>query len=96
MRDNLTPLEVCERLIGPPAVIAELLGYVRTAPVQWRRGAENRDAGDLPSARIMRSLLAHAAARKIPLTAEMLIWGASAAEIEALAAAPLPPQEAAE
>jgi hypothetical protein len=35
----------------------------------------------------MRLLLAHAAARGIPLTAEHLIWGAPAAQIEALLAA---------
>lgn len=41
-------------------------------------------AGDMPSARVMRSLLAHAAAKGIPLKPEHLIWGAPAAEVEAL------------
>lgn len=81
----MTPSDVCERLIGI-GVIAKVLGYDRSAPFQWRHASKTRDAGDLPSARAMRRLLAHAAARQIPLTAEHLIWGADAAEIEALAA----------
>lgn len=84
MTIHLTPLEVCERLIGDPATIAGPLGYGRTAPFQWRHPSKNRDAGDLPSARVMRSLLAHAAARGIPLTAEHLIWGADAEAISKL------------
>lgn len=80
-------MEVCFRLIGPHAVIAEIVGYGPTAPYLWERGARNRDAGDLPSAPIMRALLAHSAARGLGLTAEHLIWGAEEAEIEAILAA---------
>lgn len=85
MSDHLTPLEVCERLIGIGS-IAEVLGYDRSAPFGWRHPSSSRDAGDFPSARIQRRLLAYAVARQIPLTAEHLIWGASADEIEALKA----------
>lgn len=52
----------------------------------WRRPSLHRDAGDIPSARHMRQLLAHAEARDIPLTAEHLIRGCSADELEALIA----------
>ena len=93
MRHDLTPLEVCERLIGPPSAIAAAVGYTEKAPYLWRKESDVRDAGDLPSVRIMRKLLTHAAARGIPLTAEHLIWGADAAEIEALLS---PAREAAE
>lgn len=85
MSDHLTPLEVCERLIGIGS-IAEVLGYDRSAPFGWRHPSSSRDAGDFPSARIQRRLLAYAAARQIPLTADHLVWGASAEEIEALMA----------
>jgi hypothetical protein len=78
-------MDVCQRLIGPPERLAAVVGTGAKAPYQWRRASDNRDAGDLPSARHMRALLAFAAAQGIPLTADHLIWGADAAEIEALA-----------
>jgi hypothetical protein len=56
------------------------------SPYAWKRESNKRDAGDLPSVRIMRALLSHATARGIPLRAEHLIWGASEAEIAALTA----------
>jgi hypothetical protein len=87
MRDNLTPFEVCERLIGPPPVLAEVIGYDRTATYGYRYPAKGRDAGDFPSARIMRALLAHSQAHGLGLTAEHLITGATEAEIEAVLAA---------
>lgn len=87
MSDHLTPIQVCERMIGPPPVLAEINSYDRTAAYGWRQAAKNRDAGDLPSTRVMRALLAYASARNIPLTADHLIWGAPASEIEALLAA---------
>lgn len=86
MSSNLTPLQVCERLIGGAERLGGIAGLNDKVAYNWRHPTKWRDAGDLPSARIMRSLLAHAAARGIPLTAEMLIWGASAAEIDALLA----------
>ena len=86
MSNNLTPVEVCERLIGPLDILATVVGYGEKAGYLWRKDAKGRDAGDFPSARIQRRLLAYAAARQIPLTAEHLIWGASAEEIEALKA----------
>lgn len=98
MSDHLTPIQVCERMIGPPPVLAGINSYDRTAAYGWRQAAKNRDAGDFPSTRVMRALLAHAAARGIPLRAEHLIWGARAADIEALLTThpPIVPHEAAE
>ena len=86
MKHELTPLEVCERLIGPLQAIAEVIGYGPTAPYLWEKPAKNREAGDLPSSIIMRLLLAHSTAHRLGLTAEHLIWGADEAEIEAILA----------
>lgn len=84
---HLTPVEVCLQLIGPLPVLEEAAGYQPKAGYTWLSNTKNRDAGDFPTARLMRRLLAHAAAHGIPLTADMLINGADAAEIEALIAA---------
>jgi len=86
MSSNLTPIQVAERLIGPPDLLGTITKMGPKAAYGWRRGSKFRDAGDLPSPRLMRALLAHAAARGIPLTADHLIWGASEAEIAALTA----------
>lgn len=87
MKHELTPLEVCERLIGHLQVIADVVGYGPTAPYLWEKPAKNRDAGDLPSAQIMRLLLAHSTAQGLGLTADHLIWGAEEAEIAEILAA---------
>lgn len=84
MSNNLTPFQVVERLIGPPEAVGPIAGMNEKTSYGWRKSSANRDAGDIPSARTMRSLLAHAAAKGIPLKAEHLIWGAPAAEVEAL------------
>ena len=81
---HMTPFEVVERLIGPPETVGPLIGISQKATYGWRHPSANRDAGDIPSARSQRSLLAHAAAHGIPLRAEHLIWGAPAAEIDQL------------
>lgn len=83
MTHDLTPMQVCERLIGRPEVIARAIGYQEKAPYHWRRARSGRAAGDLPSTLVMRALLAYAAAKGIPLTADDLIWGADAADIDA-------------
>lgn len=90
---HLTPLAVLERLIGPLDAIAKVAGLHEKSPFVWRRSSKEREAGDIPSTKLMRLFLAHAAARGIPLTADHLIWGADAAEIDALLA---PSQVAAE
>jgi hypothetical protein len=86
MTNHLTPVQVCERLIGAPEVISAVCGLNEKSVYPWRRPSSGRAAGDVPSALHMRAILAHARARGIPLTAEHLIWGAEAAEIEALLA----------
>jgi hypothetical protein len=88
MQQNLTPLEVCEALIGPPERLSVIIGYNSKAAYNWRHPTGRRPAGDLPSTKIMRSLLDHAKARGIPLTAEHLIWGATAEEVDKLACTP--------
>jgi hypothetical protein len=84
MSEHLTPSEVVEHIIGRPEAIGAAIGIDQKAPYGWRRSSASRDAGDIPSSRHMRRLLAHAAARGLPLRAEHLIWGAPRAEIEAL------------
>jgi hypothetical protein len=79
-------MQVCEALIGPIEDIARIAGQKPKAAYRWRHRSVWRDAGDIPSARYMRTLLAHAAARQIPLTADHLIFGAGAEEIAALVA----------
>jgi hypothetical protein len=84
MSEHLTPAEVVEHMIGRPEVIGAAIGVNSKTAYNWRRPAHSRDAGDIPSPRHMRSLLAYAAARRIPLTSDHLIWGAKRAEVEAL------------
>ncbi|OLS43049.1 hypothetical protein BV509_00910 [Rhodovulum sulfidophilum] len=77
---------MAERIIGSVEDISVLCGYHRKSAYLWRNPSEWRDAGDFPSARIMRRLLDYAAEKGLPLTADHLIRGASAEEIEALLA----------
>lgn len=86
MSSHLTPVEVCLRLIGPLPMLEVAVGYKPKAGYLWMAASKNRDAGDFPTTRLMRRLLAHAARHHIPLTADHLIWGASAEDIEALLA----------
>lgn len=86
MSNNLTPLQVCERLLGPLPQIEAICGQKPKAAYGWRRSSAYREAGDIPSPRHMRSLLAHSAARGLGLTEAHLIWGAPAAEIETILA----------
>lgn len=99
MDNHLTPLEVCQRLIGRKEVIGGVCAVHPKSPYLWARKSTGREAGDIPFASHMRRLLAYSQARQLGLTAEHLIWGAEEAEIEAILAArpPHPPQlEAAE
>ena len=97
MSHDLTPTDVCERLIGPPETIAAIAQVAAKAPYNWRRlGARFRLAGDLPSAVTMRRLLEHSDRHQLGLTADHLIRGASEAEVAAIEAARPMPQVAAE
>lgn len=82
MSNHLTPLEVCERLIGKPETVAEASGLHKKSAFPWRHASKWREAGDLPSAKVMRALLAHSTANRLGLTADHLIWGADEGEIE--------------
>lgn len=92
----MTPLQVCERLIGPKPVLATVIGYGEKAPYLWAKSSERREAGNLPSTSIMRALLTHSTANGLGLTADHLIWGAPASDIDAILAARQPRLEAAE
>ena len=86
MSRHLTPSEVCEALIGKPAVLGEVCHVDAKSPFGWRLPSKNRAAGDIPSATHMRSLLAFSAARNLGLTADHLIWGADEDEVAAILA----------
>lgn len=86
MSKHLTPLEVCERLIGPPPKLATIAGLHEKSAWPWRRSSHWRDAGDLPSSRVQRALLNYARLSGRPIKPEWLIEGAPAAEIDALVA----------
>ena len=84
MSYHLTPLEVCQRLIGAPGKIAKICGLQEKATYPWRRKSEWQDAGDIRAAKYQRALLDYADEYNIPLTAEHLIFGADSAEIDQL------------
>lgn len=84
MSGHLAPASVIEHMIGRPEVVADAIGKDRSTVFSWQRPSKHREAGDIPSSRDMRRLLAYAAARRIPLRAEHLIWGAPRAEVEEL------------
>lgn len=84
MSKHLTPAEVSFRLFGGVKGVSDILNVHEKTPVAWKRGSKLRDAGDIPSTRIIRILLAAATHRRIPLTIEHLIFGASEAEIAEL------------
>ena len=86
MSKHLTPLAVCEALIGPPQALGPLIGFNRATAFRWRHASKWRQAGDLPGAPVMRAILAYARANDIPLKPEWLIEGAPADEIEAAVA----------
>ncbi len=85
IEQHLTPADVVARLIGPSAVVAEIVGRDRTAVVKWRNATLRRAAGSIPGDEEKRALLSYAQEHGIPLTAEHLIWGATEAELAALA-----------
>ncbi|WP_420415809.1 hypothetical protein [Marinovum algicola] len=77
---HLTPLQVCERLVGPIEALGPIAGLGEKAAYHWRQPSRIRDAGDIPS-KAMRAILSHAAARELPLTEAHMIWGAPEAEV---------------
>lgn len=83
MSDHLTPLQVCERLIGKFPEIEKITGRKPKGAYAWLRPAKGRNPGDMP-ADANRTLLRYAKRHGIPLTPAHLIWGASRAEVERL------------
>jgi len=84
MSKHLTPLAVCERLIGPIEDIAMISGRHRKSAYKWRHPSSGRDAGDIPSARDMRRLLDHSEQHGLGVTADHLVRGAPLEDIEAI------------
>ena len=86
MSEHLTPLTVAERLFGGIEQVSVVAGRDPKAGYHWRHANSTRLPGDLPSPTVMRALLAHARANGIPLTAEHLLYGAPAEEVDAMIA----------
>ena len=84
MSDHLAPLTVAAKLLGGIERVALAAGRDPKAAYHWRHPNSSRAPGDLPSPTVMRAVLAYAKARDIPLTADHMLYGAPAAEIEAL------------
>jgi len=96
MANHLTPLEVCEALIGRREHIGDLLGIDPKSPYQWRHERGARAAGDLPYVSYLRRLLTHSTTYQLGLELEHLIFGASRAEIDEILKTRRPRMEAAE
>ena len=96
MSSHLPPFVVVLELIGRPEEIGPICGLHRKTPYAWRFGSSAHDPDDVPSARYMRALLRHSDAHGLGLRPEHLIFGAEAAEIEAILAARASDQVAAQ
>lgn len=96
MSDHLTPVDVCVRLIGPLPALERIVGYRPKAGYGWLRSSAGRAPGQFPSTSLQRRMLDYSDAQGLGLTAEHLIRGASADEIDAILAARRPSVEAAE
>lgn len=83
MSKHLTPLEVVERLIAPRKILGSVLGYKDKAAYNWVNGSKWRQPGDMPP-EANRRALQYAQQKAIPLTADHLIFGAKADEIDRL------------
>ena len=92
MTNNLTPLAVCERLVGGIEQISAICGYKAKAAYNWRHGSDLHEPGDIRSARLMRRLLAYSRSRHLGLTSEHLIHGATSAGIDRILAARRQPE----
>lgn len=95
MSDHLTPLQVCEAVIGPLPVLERIAGKRPKAGYAWRREAHNRRSGDLtPDA--MRRIWRHVERNKLPIKPEWLIAGAPRSEVDAVRIFTTAPQVAAQ
>lgn len=83
MSSYLTPLEVCERLVGSRTALAAICGLGKKGAFFWNRPSQWRDAGDMLP-KHQRSLLDYSDRHGLGLTAGHLIRGADEAEIVAI------------
>lgn len=84
MRKHLTPLQVCERLLGPLEQLGPIVGTHAKAPYMWRKASKFHAPGDIRSARHMRKLLAYSDRMGLGLTPLHLIEGADEAEVSSI------------
>ncbi|MCB1349827.1 MAG: hypothetical protein KDK11_14760 [Maritimibacter sp.] len=80
MIDHLTPLAVCERLIGPKPELERIAGYRPKAAYGWERSARTRAGGGLPP-RAQQAILKHIREQRLPIPADWLIEGATLKEV---------------
>ncbi|MEO0680481.1 MAG: hypothetical protein AAF192_08710 [Pseudomonadota bacterium] len=78
------PTDIVFTLMGGASGVARICGLHRTAPYSWLKQSARGGGGYVPAGAAQRALLDHAEAHGIPLTAEHLIRGCSAAELKAL------------
>lgn len=81
MSSYLTPLEVCQKLIGPLDRLAHIAGVTAKSPYHWKRPSKTRAAGHLPP-NVLVAMLAHVEGRRLPVTARDLVLGMSEDEME--------------
>ncbi|MEX0306048.1 MAG: hypothetical protein AB3N12_01565 [Ruegeria sp.] len=81
MSDNLTPLEVCEKLIAPRKSLGALIGYKEKAAYSWAKPSKYRLAGDLP-VHAQRQILVEFRRRGLNADPAWLIEGAKRSDIE--------------
>lgn len=84
MSKHLTPVEVCERLIGPIEDVARVAGAHPKQGYKWRAASKWACAGDFRSLHHVRALHAHARAQGLPVTLEHLVYGAPEDVVRAL------------
>lgn len=86
MSAHLTPTDVAERLFGSLEAVSVAAGYHPKTAYKWHLPSRTnyREAGDIPSAAVMRRLMRAAQEHGIPLELRHLVYGADADEIARL------------
>jgi len=87
MSSHLTPVEVCERVIGGIEQVATAGGRHPKSAYQWRHASGQRAAGDLPNPAVQRAILEFCRANGLPMQPEWLINGLDKDELAAALAA---------
>lgn len=77
MKQHLSPVDVCVALLGSVPAVGEAAGLRGKSAFPWRRPSNFRDAGDLPSVRVLRKIHGELVARDLPVKLEWLVYGAA-------------------